>query len=367
MNIRTIKALIYKETKQIRRDASSILVAFVMPALLLIIYGYGLSFDIKHIKIDLIQQDSGKLAKDLADAYTYSEYFSTNIVHSTQEAKGNMEAGNTMGAIMIPENFSKNVKKGKKTEIQVVSDGTDPNTAAYIEGYATGLFNQFLMGHRRPGGPSINVLSRLWFNPTTESINFLMVGALAMILSIVGTYLTSLVVAKEWERGTMEALIATPTSIWEIIISKVIPYFVLSVVSLAFTVLCGVFIFGVPFEGSIIAMSLTSSVFIVVSLLIGLLISTSAKNQFVAAMGAVMVTFLPTMMLSGFVFEMKSMPLWIQIISYIFPARYYVSGMRTIFLVGDIWHIVLRDTAVMAAMAVCLLGALKKKLRKNLE
>ncbi|MDR2667040.1 MAG: ABC transporter permease [Holosporales bacterium] len=367
MNINTIRALIFKEVKQISRDISSILVAFVMPLSLLIISGYGLSFDIKHIAIDVVQQDSGKLARNLADAYIYSDYFKTNIVHSTEEAKQHMESGKIMGMIVIPENFSKNIKKKKKTEIQVIGDGTDPNTAAYVEGYATGIFGKYIESLVPSHSSGINVINRLWFNPTAKSVNFIMAGILTMILAIVGTFLTSLVVAREWERGTMEAMIATTVSIEEFIISKIIPYFCLCVVSLVFSILYGIFAFDMPFEGSIFAMSLVSSIFIVVSLLIGLIISTAAKDQFVAAMGAVTVTFLPTMMLSGFIFEIKSMPIWLQFFSYIFPARHYVSSVRTILLAGDVWPIILRDTAVLSTMTFALFLVLMKKLKKNIE
>ena len=368
MNIKTVKALIFKELKQIRRDASSILVAFIMPLTLLVIFGYGLSFDIKHIRIDIVQQDSGKLSKDLVDLYSHSEYFTTNVVTSTQEAKGNMESGKTMGTIIIPENFSEKAQRGQKAEIQIISDGTDPNTATYIEAYAQGLFNKYLLSFKPElKSRMINIINRLWFNPTTESIHFLMAGALTMILAIVGTFLTSLVVAKEWERCTMEALIATPISVNEIIVSKIVPYFGLCVVSLVFSLLYGQIAFNMPFEGSLLSMGLVSSAFILVSLIIGLIVSTLAKNQFVAGMMAVMVTFLPTMMLSGFVFEIKSMPIWLQLFSYVFPAKYFVSSIRTICLVGDVWEIVLRDTAVLSIMAVGLYKFLKKKLRKNVE
>ncbi|MDR1390982.1 MAG: ABC transporter permease [Holosporales bacterium] len=367
MNVNTIKALISKEFKQIKRDVSSVLVAFIMPLILIIIYGYGVSFDIKHIRVDLVQQDSGKLSKDLIDVYTHSEYFDVDVSHSTQEAKGNMESGKTMGTIVIPEGFSKKVQNGQKAEIQIISDGTDPNTAAYIEGYASGVFDKYIKSLNGRKSGTLNIINRLWFNPTTESIHFMMSGALTMILSIVGTFLTSLVVAKEWERGTMEAMIATPISINEIIISKIIPYFGLCVISLVFSLLYARLAFNMPFEGSIFSMTLVSSMFISVSLIIGLIISTVAKDQFVAAMLAVMVTFLPTMMLSGFVFEIKSMPDWLQIFSYMFPAKYYVSSVRTICLVGDIFKVILKDAAILGGMAFALLFVLKRKLKKNVE
>ncbi|MDR2458680.1 MAG: ABC transporter permease [Holosporales bacterium] len=367
MNMMTVRALVRKELKQIKRDVSNILVAIVMPALILAIFGYGMSFDIKNIRVDIVQQDSGKTANDLVDLYVHSEYFDVNVVRSSQEAEGHMESGRTMGTIFIPENFSRNVRTGRKAEVQVVSDGTDPNTAAYIEAYASGVFHRHISSLALSKDNGVRILDRLWFNPTTGSINFLMAGALTMIISIVGTFLTSLVIAREWERGTMEAMIATPVSIGEIIISKVIPYFGLCLVSLAFSLTYSRLAFNSPFEGSILAMLLVSSTFITVSLLIGILISTSAKDQFVAAMGAVTVTFLPTFMLSGFVFEISSMPLWLQLLSYIFPAKYYVSSVRTICMAGDIWEIIIRDSLVLGTMAAVLLLFLKKKLRKNVE
>ena len=367
MKIRTVRALVSKELKQIRRDASSILVAFVLPLIILIIYGYGISFNIENIKIDLVQKGSGKVAHDLADLYIHSKYFNTNIVYSSKDAELHMESGKTQGTIIIPENFSRDIQRGKKTEVQILSDGTDPNTASYIEGYASGVFSKYIKTLSKSQGPEINVIDRLWFNPTTESINFLMSGALTMILAIVGTFLTSLVVAKEWERGTMEAMIATPISIEEIIVSKMIPYFGLCVVSFLFSFLCGMYLFGMPFNGSILATSIVTVVYIVISLLIGLIISTSAKDQFVASMGAILVTFLPTMMLSGFVFEIKSMPLWLQCFTYIFPARYYVSSIRTLCLAGDVWEVILPDLIVLLVMATLLFVMLDKKMKKNVE
>ncbi|MBQ8651480.1 MAG: ABC transporter permease [Alphaproteobacteria bacterium] len=367
MNLKTVKALVLKETKQITRDISSILVAFIIPVLMLIIFGYGLSFDIKHIRIDLVQQDSGRIAEDLVDLYVHSEYFSTNVVRSTQEAKGHMESGRSMGTVIIPEGFSKKVERGEKAEIQVVSDGTDPNTAAYIESYAMGVFNKYIASRSTSNTKGVNIINRLWFNPTTESINFLMAGTLTMVLAIVGTFLTALVVAKEWERGTMESMIATPVSINEIIFSKMIPYFFLCVFSLAFALTYGKLSFNIPLEGSFLALGLVSSIFIVVSLLIGLIVSTSAKDQFVAAMGAVTLTFLPTMMLSGFIFEIKSMPVWLQCLSYVFPAKYFVSSLRTICMVGDIWEIILRDAVIMGIMAFGLFLKLRSILRKDIE
>lgn len=367
MNMNTILALINKEIKQIKRDASSILVAFIFPVIILIIYGYGISFNIENIRIDLVTRDSGKITSDLTDLYQHSKYFKTNIVHCAKEAKKNIESGKSMGTITIPENFSSDLAKSIKTEIQILSDGTDPNTASYIESYASGVLFKYLQGLNPNAVQKIHVINRLWFNPSTESINFLISGALTMILSIVGTFLTSLVVAKEWEKGTMEAIISTPVSIVEVIVSKLIPYFMLCVLALVFTICYGVLAFDIPFQGSLFAMTLLSGTFILVSLLIGLLISTLAKDQFVAALGAALVTLLPTMMLSGFIFEIKSMPLWLQYFTYLFPARYYVSSVRTLFLVGDVWEIFIKDLLALFSLGTLLFLTLKKKMKKNVE
>lgn len=370
MNIQIIKALITKEVKHVKRDSSNWIVAFLLPLLLLLVFGYGISFDMENIKVDLVLEDSGKIGRDLADSYIDSKYFNVNVVYSAKEAAGNMESGRSQGIITIPESFSKNVANGRKSDVQIVSDGTDPNTASYIEGYASGIFTKWLLQKNKSNGsliPRINIVDRLWFNPSTKTINFVMSGVLTFIISIVGTFLTSLVVAKEWERGTMEALISTPASINEIITSKIIPYFVLCVISVVFAMSYGIFVFKMPFEGSILAMTMVSSIFIMVSLLIGLIISTTAKDQFVASMGASLVTFLPAMMLSGFIFEIKSMPYWLQLFTTIFPAKYYVSSVRTICLVGDVWEVISRDVVVLLIMTTILTLILRKKLVKNVE
>ncbi|MDR0552510.1 MAG: ABC transporter permease [Holosporales bacterium] len=366
MNFKIIKALVVKEAKQIKRDPSNWVVAFIFPILLLVIFGYGLSFNIENIGIDLVMHDTGKLSQDLANSYTDSKYFNTNVVYSLQDAKGNLEAGKTQGIVIIPENFSKNfVSESKKPSIQIISDGSDPNTAVYIEGYAEGIFSRWMMKQLN-ARPPINIIDRIWFNPSTETVNFMLAGALTMILSIAGAFMTSMVVAREWERGTMEALISTPVSIWEIIASKIIPYFVLSVVAFVFSLVVSKILFGVPFEGSVFATSLVTSIFIIVALLIGLIISNATKDQFNASMGVMAVTFLPTMMLSGFIFEIKSMPMWLQLITYAFPARYYVACLRTLCLVGDVWPIILRNAAVLLSMATGLALVLRKNIKKKI-
>lgn len=365
MNLRIIKALVIKEAKQIKRDPSNWTVAFIFPLLLLVIFGYGLSFNIENISIDLVMYDTGKLSQDLANTYTDSKYFNTTVVYSLQDAKGNMEAGKTQGIVIIPENFSKNfVNATKKPNIQIISDGGDPNTATYIEGYAEGIFSRWMM-KQLEAKPILNIIDRVWFNPSTETINFLLSGALTMIISIAGAFMTSMVVAREWERGTMEALIATPASIGDIITAKIIPYFVLSVIAFIFSLLVGKILFNVPFEGSFLATSIVTSIFIAVALLIGLIISNATKDQFNASMGVMAITFLPTMMLSGFIFEIKSMPLWLQIFTYAFPAKYYVSSIRTLCLVGDVWSIILRDSVVLLFMAIGLAAILSKNMKKK--
>jgi ABC-2 type transport system permease protein len=334
-----------------------------------------MSFNLKNIGVDLVLEDSsGKAALDLANSYIDSEYFVTNVVHSMEDAKGHMESGKSCGIIRIPENFSKSfAKRDNKTAIQIIGDGSDPNTASYVEGYAQGIFTKWMLSSsfnqssKKPLSPTLNIVDRLWFNPSSETVNFIIAGILTMILSIVGTFLTSLVVAREWERGTMEAMIATPISIWEIIISKIIPYFVLASVSFILAIIYSVSIFNVPIQCSLFPMVLLNCVFITVSLLIGLIISTTAKDQFVASMAAFSITFMPTMMLSGFIFEIKSMPMWIQCLTYIFPARYYVSSIRTLLMVGDIWTVLLRDLAVLCLMMVVFFFILKRKTKKSVE
>jgi len=253
----------------------------------------------------------------------------------------------------------------------VIADGSETNTANYVHNYADGVvLNWWKMRQAEHGinssvGPQL--LSRIWFNPQLESRNSLIPGALAIIMAIIGTLLTALVVAREWERGTMEALMATPVTITELILGKLIPYFVLGMLAMLISVAICVTLFDLPFRGSMPALLLSSGAFMLAALGQGLLISSAAKNQFIAAMAALITAFLPAFLLSGFIFEISSMPPLVRALTNIIPARYLVSNLQTLFLVGDIWPLLLPNVLMLLLLAALLFFLTARKTVKRLR
>ena len=280
--------------------------------------------------------------------------------------------GTIRGFVVIAQNFSEELKRpGNSAPVQVVTDGAEPQLAAFVQGYTLGAWQDWLaqrnlaQGIRTPA--QIGVQERFWFNPSAESRNFLVPGSITLIMTVVGALLTSLVVAREWERGTMEALIASPMTRTELLLSKLIPYYVLGILSLMICVIVAVFVLGVPFRGSIFALFLVSTLFLLTTLGAGLLISTLMKNQFNAAQAALNLAFLPSMMFSGFIYEISSMPAPIRAVTYLFPARYFVTCMQTLFQAGDLWPILLRNSFFLLASGVVLIGLTARFTRKRLD
>ena len=271
--------------------------------------------------------------------------------------------------VRIRPDFSRQLSRGD-AEVQILVHGTDANHARIIQSYAQGAVGQWAARRSAEGkeiltGP-VTVQSRLWFNEANESRYFLVPGLIVLIMTLIGAFLTSLVVAREWERGTMEALFVTPVQPDEILLGKTIPYFVLGLIGLVLCLLAAKFLFHVPFRGSVIVLSGASMLYLLVALAIGLLISSAIKSQFVASQIALLVTFLPAVMLSGFLFDLHSMPAVVRVITYALPARYYVTLLQTIFLAGDIWTVILPNAAVLAGMAVLFLILTRRVTQKKL-
>jgi ABC-2 type transport system permease protein len=254
--------------------------------------------------------------------------------------------------------------------VQLILNGMDANRARLIQGYGQGTIGKWLEVRRARGKsgvlPPIIVEQRIWFNESADSTNFLVPGLLTLIMTLIGTLLTALVVAREWERGTMEALLATPLTPGEILLGKIIPYFILGMMGMLLSVTLGVFLFDVPLRGSLILLIALSGLFLLASLGLGLLISSAVRVQFVAAMVSVIAGFLPAFFLSGLLFDLESTPKLVQIISYIIPARYFVIISQTLFLAGNIWSTILPEAGLLAVMAIVLLGATRKKLVRRL-
>jgi ABC-2 type transport system permease protein len=369
--IRRFAALIWKESIQIVRDPSSILIAFVLPLILLFLFGYGVSLDANHLKIGLVIEDSSEPAQSLAASFRSSRYFDVHVSTDRRVFAEDLVAGRLFGIVVIPSTFGRQTAKGLLNgQIQILTDGSQPNTARFVENYARALWSNWVLQRAARGErvrQSLTLEPRFWFNPELQSRYFLVPGSIVIVMALIGTLLTAMVVAREWERGAMEAMMATPVSVAELILGKLIPYFFLALCSMALCAVLGVWLFGVPFRGSIFALTLITSAFLVPALGQGLLISSVAKNQFVASQIALLSGFLPAFLLSGFVFEISSMPAPIQIISHAIPARYLVPSLQTVFLAGDVWPLFLQNIAALLLIGGVFLVLTIRASRKRLD
>ncbi len=366
-----LRGLMRKEASQILRDPSSILIAFVMPVALLLLFGYGVTLDAKHVPLAVVIENPTNEASSFAGSLSNSSYFSPVMMRSRAQAQAMMVAGEVRGMVVLRADFARRLNSSREAPIQVIVNGTDANSARIISGYVENAWQKWLaltaLSRGLDIGPPVIIEQRVWFNAEVRSRNFLVPGLIAIIMTLIGTLLTSMVIAREWERGTMEALLVTPVRVNEILLGKLIPYFVLGMGGMALSTAMAVWLFAVPFRGSLAVLFLISSLFMLASLGVGLLISTVARNQFVAGQVAIIIAFLPAFMLSGFIFDIASMPAVVQVITHAIPARYFVSSLQTLFLTGVVWPIVLMDMFALGLMAVFFLGLTRAKTRKGLE
>jgi ABC-2 type transport system permease protein len=366
---RRIRALMRKESLQVVRDPSSIAIGIVMPVLLILLFGYGLSLDVKNVPIAVVLEDPSPDARDFVSGFRLSPYFATQLTPSMPQAQALMLARKVDGILRIRSDFSRNLALGD-AQVQLLVHGTDANTARIIQAYAQGAVGQWAARRAAEGETTVSapvvVRDRLWFNEANDSHYFLVPGLIVLIITLIGAFLTALVMAREWERGTFEAMFVTPVRVGEILLGKTAPYFVLGVIGLFLCILSAKFLFNVPLRGSILVLTGVSVLYLLVTLGIGLLISALTKSQFVASQIALLVTFLPAMMLSGFLFDLRSMPAAIRLVTYVLPARYYVALLQTLFLAGDIWSVIVPNAAVLAAMAAGLLLAARAATQKKL-
>lgn len=364
MNGRALRllALMHKESLQILRDPSAVLIAFVLPIVLLFLFGFALSLDNDLTPVGVVIEEPSPDGRSLAASFAASRYFSARIGTDRRMFTEDLVAGRLKGIIVIPARFLPS-KLGQEQgpRIQVLVDGSDPNTANLIMAYAQGAIANW---RSQAGGVSLH--QRVWFNQELLSRNFLVPGSIALVMTMVGTLLTALVIAREWERGTMEAIMATPVTGLELLLGKIVPYMVLGLISLTICVLAAVLLFQVPFRGSLPALYLLSAAFLCPALGMGLVISTATKDQFQASQLALLSAFLPAMLLSGFLFEISSMPEPIQWLTLIVPARWFVPGLQSIFLAGDIWPQLLRHIAILLFQGLLLLTLAARLNRKRL-
>ncbi len=365
--MRILRALIKKETFQIIRDPSTLLISVVLPMILMFLYGFGVSLDLDHLRIGIVMEDTAPDAQRLVKSFTDSPYFDVKIVRDRRELETDLMKGNIRGFVVIPSYFSSfRHRSDTIAPIQVIADGSEPNTANFLQNYVRGAYLKWL-GQEGQVATLTDIQARYWYNEQLESRFFLLSGSLAIIMTLIGTLLTALVVSREWERGTMEALMSTPVSIRQLIAGKVIPYFVLGMLSMVICVIVSTLGYGLPLRGSWWALGMISAAFLFCALAVGLLISTMAKNQIIASQIAVVAGFLPAYILSGFLFEISSMPLPIQWITYIIPAKYFVQCLQTLFLVGNVWSILFYNMLFMIGIGLIFFFLTARKTVKRLD
>ncbi len=372
MNLRVVKVFVKKEFKQIIRDNSSVLIAFILPLILLFLFGFGVNFDTNTVKIGIVDLSNSIESRDFIQSLNDTRYLETRFFKTTNKAEISLAGGKIRGYVVIPVNYAIELKKKTNPKIQIITDGTEPNTAKFVSSYIQGAYQAYIQyENSRQGGlnktKTITANIRSWYNPALKSTYFILPGSLAIIMTMTGTVLTALVIAREWERGTMEAILTTNITKGEFILAKYIAYFVLGFLSILFCLFLIIFVFKVPFYGSYIALFVVSSLFMLTGLGLGLLISTIFKDQFTSSQIAGSIGFMPSMMLSGLIYEIDSMPFLIKTISNIIPAKYYVSAVTSLFLSGTIFKIILFSSIYMLVFSIMTAILIYKNTTERLE
>jgi ABC-2 type transport system permease protein len=377
MRLTRLLAVARKEVVQIVRDSRSLIIVVLMPAVLVLLFGYGVNLDLKGLPVYVLDEDGSQQSQDLLKHFQASEYFDiTRVVTGYPELTRALDDGNAKMCIVIPWDFSQRLSDGRPVEVQALVDGSDDNSANVLIGYSQavvqGYSAQIQIDWLRARGLSIqpsamSVEMRTWYNEDLESSAFIIPGVLALVMSVIGAFLTSLTIAREWERGTMEQLISTPVTAMEIMLGKLAPYFVLGMLDTIISATIAIYWFHVPFRGSWVTLMGASALFMVVVLSLGFFISVLAKSQFAASQIALLITFLPAFLLSGFLFSIEQMPIALQWITRILPARYYVSALKDIFLKGTPARMLLAELIPLAVFAFVLALVATRSFHKRLE
>lgn len=345
-------AIVAKEWAQIRRDPSTFALVFVLPLLLMFLFGSAVSLDTHATRTGLVDHDRTPASRDLVAAFARNPYFAVAEGFALAPLERALLEERVRGILVIPPGFAAALAAGRPAAVQVVTDGAQPNTAAFLAGHARGLLREWSAARSRERGQGqaapLAINARYRYNPGLRSRYTLVPGAIAIVMAMIGTMLTALIVAREYERGTMEGLLSTAIPVPLLVAAKLLPYFLLGLASTMLCVAVGVSVYGLPFKGSLAGLLAIAATFLSAVLGQGLLISAGTRNQFVSAQFALLSGFLPSLLLSGFLFEIDSMPRAIQWLTWIVPARYLIPPLQSVFLVGDVWPLVWPNAAVMA-------------------
>jgi len=366
-----LRALVRKEFRQLLRDRSNLMIGVGLPIALILIFGYGLSLDVRDARIAVVLNARTAQAYDLAASLDGSTYLNTTIVDSAQAGRARMYQHEADAMIEIPNDFDRHLAAGD-ARLPLALHGDDPIRSAAIQAYVEAGVAIWLQKQRdraglTGGGSGVVVVDRIWFNAANTSTWYLVPGLIVLIMTLVGTFLTALVMAREWERGTLEALFVTPVRPTEVLLAKIVPYFVVGLAGLALCLAAARWLFAVPVHGSLLALIAGSVIYMIVSLAIGLLISALTRNQFLASQVALLASFMPALMLSGFVFDLRNVPAAVRAVGHLLPATYFVELVKTIFLAGTYWPLILKDCGILAGYAVLLLALSRAVTRKRLD
>ena len=364
MSFTRFLAVAKKEIVQVLRDSRSLIIVLIMPVILVLLFGYGVSLDLKHLPIYVYDRDGSQQSQDLLKRFQASNYFEIKrVVDNYRDLTRAIDDGQAKMGIVIPWDFSQRLHDGRPAQVQALVDATDDNSAnvligyaqAVVQGYSADIQLDWLRDRGQITRPApVRVETRTWYNEDLESSAFIVPGVLALVMSVIGAFLTSLTIAREWERGTMEQLISTPVTPLEIMLGKLVPYFAIGMIDVIVCVLLALYWFHVPFRGSFLTLLLSSAMFMIVVLSMGFFISVIAKNQLAASQIALLATFLPAFLLSGFLYAIEQMPAVLQWVTRVLPARYYVSVLKKIFLKGSPTTLLYADLVPLAVFTVVL-------------
>jgi ABC-2 type transport system permease protein len=364
MSFTRFLAVARKEMIHIVRDSRGLIIVLIMPVVLVLLFGYGVSLDFKGLPVYVYDRDGSQQSQDLLKRFQASEYFDVvRVVNNYSALTQSLDDGHAKMAIVIPWDFSQRLSDHRPVQVQALVDGTDDNTAnvligyaqALVQGYSSDLQVSWLHNRGQLVQPAlVSVETRTWYNEDLESSAFIIPGVLALVMSVIGAFLTSLTIAREWERGTMEQLISTPVTPVEIMLGKLAPYFVIGIFDVIVCAFIAIYWFQVPFRGSFSTFLFSSAMFLVVVLSLGFYVSVIAKSQLAASQMSLVITFLPAFLLSGFLFSIEQMPVVLQWITRIVPARYYVSVLKKIFLKGTPTAFLSSDLVPLAVFAAVL-------------
>ena len=369
--VRRLVALIGKESNQLLRDKSSMAIGLILPIILILLFGYGLSFDLTNGRVGVVVQHSTPQSDQLISGLNGSTYLSATPFTNFHEAKEAMGRDEIDAIVNVPSDFAEQRENGNAS-IQVITNGRSTSIASALQGYISGAFAtaQAIQADRSNAESAAGIITveqRMWFNESANSTWFLVPGLIVLILTLVGAFLTGLLIARERERGTLEALFVTPVRPLELVLAKLTPYIVIGMIDIAVCLTASYFLFDVPMRASMLAIFSASLMYLLVSLLLGLAISGYSSSQFQASQIALLASFMPALMLSGFVFDTQNLPVAVQAVSHVLPATHFMTLIKTLFLGGDDWALWLKECGILMLYVIVLAAASTRSLKKQLR